>query len=299
MPLETVRVLLQTNEIVPQPVDGVGVRVYSAGGVTLLTEGTSGDADDGLVEFVLDGTASPGTEYVLRFYVIGGAIQNPQRIQVVSPADANDFEITVAQFTLPTSPYPRLCRVSGYVLGPTGAPLPGVDMHFMRCSQPVSIDGALVLGERAAQRTNKSGWFEIDLVRGSSYHVTVDTLVHMREILVPDISGIRLSDLLFPVVRTVTLTPSGPWTISEGDELEVTVEAIVSDRRVLEGTGEDDITYEVADASIVGLSVYSDRLVLTGQSPGSTTLTVTRRDTSIQHVPYDGDTLAEISVTVV
>jgi hypothetical protein len=299
MPLETVHVLLQTDEITPQPVDGVGVRVYSSDGITLLTEGVSGDADDGLVEFVLDGTASPGTESMLLFYIIGGAIQNPQRIQVISPPGDNNFEITVSQFTLPTSPYPRLCRVSGYVLGPTGSPLPGVDMHFMRCSSPISIDGSLVLGERAAQRTSKSGWFEIDLLRGSSYHVTVDTLVHMREIFVPDVAGIRLSDLLFPVVRSVELTPAGPWSIAEGASLDVTVEATVSDYRVLEGTAREDIIYEVDDASVVGLSVCSDRLVLTGRSPGSATLTVTRRDTSIQHVPADGDTLATISVTVV
>lgn len=304
MPLETVRVLLQTDEVSPQPVNGVGVRVFSSGGVTLLTSGTSGDADPGEVEFTLDGSALPGTEYVLRFYILGGSIQSPQRIRVISPpgdapTGANNFEVEVSSFALPTSPHPRLCRVSGYVLGPSGAPLPGVDMHFVRCPSPISLDGSLVLGERVAQRSNQAGWFELDLIRGSAYYVIIDSMIdRQREVTVPDVAGIRLSDLLFPTVRQVSFSPAGPWSLAEGATLEIFPEVLVSDYRVLDGAAPEDVVYTIGDASVVGLSVCSDRLVLTGQSPGVTTLTVTRRDTSIQHVPDDSATLATISVTV-
>lgn len=299
MALETVQVTVFSDALVPVEVDDVVVRVFDSTGTTLITEGTTGGVDPGIVEFSLNGDAD-GTLYQLRFYISGGSILSPQYIEVFSPASgsptgANNFEIIATLFTLPTAADVNLCRASGHVIGPTGAAKRGIDIHFIPLAAPMMVANKVVLGERIAVRTDADGYVSLDLFREGLYLATVESHENIqREITVPDRSSVNIGHLLFPIVSVVEYDPVGPFTVAVDDDLEVTPTVITSSFVELDDVADADVEYTVDDEAIASVSVLSDRIVITGVSPGATNLRVTRRDSSILYVPD-----AEISGGVV
>jgi len=303
MALETVVVSAQDDQLTPQPVDGVVVRVFDDTGTTFITEGTTGSYLPGKVMFTLNGDASP-VSYQLRFYVSGGSVVSPQYIEVYSPAalaptGANNFLVTATTFVLPQATNPRLCRASGYIYGPNGIPRRGIDIHLIPCFNPLIVDGIGVLGERVAIRTDNTGYASVDLFRFGKYLATVESQENVqREIAVPDRSAVNLNDLLFPVVAVVEFDPVGPWTLGVGGSLVLVPELVASDFRTLTGTATEDVKYAVDDTSIATVTVETGTLTLHGLSAGSTTLRVTRKDTSIVRIPDTGIAGGVVSVVV-
>lgn len=305
MPIETVDVLVQDDEVTPNPVDGVNVLVYDATGTTLQTSGITGTPTAGHVEFSLNGEAAPNpVVYQLRFAINGGTIVSPQQIEVYSPASGsptgtNNFEITASLFTLPVATDPRLCRCSGYVRGPDGRPRPGVNIQFIPCFNPLVVDGIGVYSERVETRTDEAGYVVVDLYRDGYYMATVESHENIqRQVLVPDRSSVNINNLLFPVVSAVTFSPVGPWNLTVGGELEITPTVTASDFRTLEGSGAEDVLYAVDDSSIATVDVASDKIVVRGVAAGSTTLTVTRSDTSIVYIPDPGVSGGSVTINV-
>lgn len=303
MALETVDILVQDDEVVPQPVDGVTVRVYDSSGTTLITSGVTGAVTSGHVEFTLDGD-DPPTEYQLRFSVNGGSIVSPQAIEVYSPpasapTGANNFVITASMFTLPPATNIRLCRASGYVWGPNGKPRRGIDMHFIPCFNPLVVDDVGILGERVATNTDEDGYAQTDLLRGGEYLATIESHENIqRHVVVPDRNSININNLLFPIVVDIDFTPAGPWALAVDGELEITPVVTASDFRVLETTAADDVQYATDDPDIADVTVGASTITIRGISPGTTQLRVTRTDESIVYVPDPGIDGGVVTITV-
>lgn len=305
MATETVDVYVQDDQVTPQPVNGIVVRVYDATGTTLITSGTTGSpASDGHVEFSLPGD-NPAIVYQLRFYISGGSIPSPQLIEVYSPPSAaptstNNFQVDATIFTLPTASDPLLCRCSGYVVTPEGQPRKGVDIHLIPCFNPLVAGDKGVLSERVATSSDSDGYVQLDLYRNGKYLATVESQENVeRQVTVPDRSSININHLLFPIVVSATFDPAGPWTMSVGDTLEITPTITASNYQVLDGAAADDLIYEIDDTAVATVSVSNDTIVITAVAAGSATLTLSRADDSIVYIPDPGIDGGTVAITVV
>jgi hypothetical protein len=304
MALETVDILVEDDQVIPAPVDGVVVRVFDATGTTFITEGTTGSpAAPGHVEFTLNGD-DPPIQYSLRFFKSGASFVSPQAIEVYTPpanapTGANNFVVPASIFTIPEATDPRCCRVSGYIYDGGCRPRNGIDIHFIPQFNPLIIDSLGVLGERVSHRTDKDGYISLDLWRNGCYLATIESHENIaRQVVVPDRSSINIMDLLFPVVVKVEYSPAPPWNIPVGTELEIAATVTSSDFRTLEGTAQGDVLYESDDASIAAVTVRDDKIILRGIAPGSANLVASRKDLSVVHVPDNGIDGASASITV-
>lgn len=296
MALETVRIT-EANIL-----DGVVVRVFDSSGTTLVTEGTTGTVDPGVIEFTLPGDLVP-IRYQLRFFKIGYRIDQPLYIDIYSPASGsptgtNNFEFEAFIIGLESAIDSTLCRCSGIVRGPNGRPKRGVDIQFIPKFNPLVVGVNAVLGERVSARTDQNGFVSMDLFRNGLYEVTVQSHENVqREIVVPDRSSVQLAHLLFPVVSEITYSPVGPWTISVDDQLELTPTAMATDFHVL-GLAAEDVCYAIENEAIAALQIVGDRIVLRGIAPGATNLRATRRDNSIVYIPDPGIINGSVGIVV-
>jgi hypothetical protein len=303
MPLETVRVRVVDDSLIPEDVNGVVVRFYDASGTTLITEAVTGAVESGIAEVTLDGDDPPET-YQLRFFLVGGRMTSPRHIAVYSPpalssTGANNFEVTAHLNVLQSSPNPRLCRASGYVWGPDGRPRPGIDMHFIPCFNPLVVEGIGVLGERVAARTDKNGFISVDLIRHGMYTATVESHENLQRIVaVPDRGSVNISHLLFPVVAAVQYDPPGPWSIPRDITLEVIPEVVSTNFQVLTGTAARDVIYSTDDPNVAAVEVTATRIIIHARNPGTTALRIARRDRSIVYLPLPDLGASDVTITV-
>jgi hypothetical protein len=304
MALETVQIKVQDDQIVPQLVDGVVVRVFDQTGTTLITEGTTGSVIAGTAEFTLNGD-NPAITYQLRFYINGGSVLSPQYIQVYSPPSAapppggNTFTITAALFTLPTATNPLLCRVSGFIWGPDGRPKRGIDIAFIPLFRPLVVGEIGVLGERVNTKTDKDGFVQVDLLREGCYFASVESHENVqRDVEVPDRSSVNIMHLLFPIVVKIAYGVIPPIAVPVDGLVTLTPVITASDFRTLEGTAPEDVQYAVDDPSVASVVINQNTIVINGLSAGTTNLRVTRKDASIIYLPDPGIDGAVVQITV-
>lgn len=301
MALEVVDILVQTDDIVPVPVDGVSVFVYDSTGTTLITSGVTG-TPVGHVQFMLSGGSS-SIDYQLRFFVNGGTIKSPQLIEVFSPpagspTGTNNFVVTASLFVLPVAPNTRMCRCSGFVRDASGRPLPGLDMHFLPQFNPLIVDGIAVMGEQVDVRTNKDGYVEFDLYRFGKYQAVVESHENIvRIVAVPNRSSMNIHYMLFPVVVSVSFSPT-PSTVGVGATFTTVPTIIASDFETLTGTALQDVIYTISDPSKAAVTADTNNVYITGVSPGVTNLTVTRKDLSIVYIPDAGISGGVVPLTI-
>lgn len=267
------------------PIEGVLVRVFSEDGSQFFTQGTT-DVE-GHVGFTLF-TA----RYSLRFYKFQVSFRQPQLIDVLEgtnggpPAAGNVFGVEAELVVPPVATDPRLCRASGYFRDITGAPQRYLDLIFIGQFAPVLLEGAGVLSERRAIRTDEQGFACIDLIRCAIYTATVEGSENtLREVKVPDSSNVNLPDLLFPVVGSISLSPSSPFSLAVGDTLDVTPTVLGTNKVPLSGTAVSDVRWSTEDPSIAVVAPTNDKLVLRGVAAGSTRLLAERINTSIIRIP--------------
>jgi len=292
MAIELVTVSIEAAGVPADPVAGVVVRVYDVTGSTVVTEGTT-DAD-GEVQFMLEGADASYTRYQLRTYKVGVAIDQPQYIDVYSPASGsptgtNEFKIEDAVvFSRPAAIDPKLCRLSGYIRDPAGRYRAGRDIHFIYRYKPLIVGEELVLGERISVRTDRDGYVEVDLWRGGVYQAIVEGHENVgRTVYIPDLSSANINYVLFPRPHRVVFDPAPPWNVAVGEELEVEVTLELNSGYTVESTAPEDVEFTVPDGSgVVSLKVLDDRLVFTGIAAGAATLNIERLVTSIS---YDSD----------
>ena len=307
MALETVDILIESDDTIPVPIDGVVVRVYDATGTTLLTSGTTGaPAAVGHVEFTLNGEPAPTPDtYQLRFFYLGATIPSPQSIEVYSPpagspTGTNNFKVVASLLTLPTATDPLLCRASGYIRDASGRPKKGIDIAFIPIFNPLVVENQAILGERVEVRTNKDGYVEVDLFRNGCYQATVESQENIqRQVVVPDRSSVNISNLLFPIVVEVVYDTLPPYALNVGDVLILKPTVTASNFQVLTGAAVEDVLYASGDDSVVVVDTQNiDEVTIRALAPGTTTIEATRRDSSIVYVPDPGITGGSAAVTV-
>lgn len=288
----TVDVYVLDTTVMENPVAGVNVRVLSEDGTSVITQATTDST--GLASFDLPDS----TTYQLRMYAFQVGFINPQLI-VVEPAPAtNEFQVSAQLLAPPVPLDARLCTAYGYFRDVTGAPQANLEAHFIAKFDPVWLDGAAVLSERVIARSDQNGYMQLNLIRNGHFDVTIQGEEDVvRHIKVPDAPNVSLPDLIFPIVNLVELVPPGPYTVAAGAKLSVGITVYASDGENL-GVGCGNIRFQSSDPSILSWDISNAGLVLVGMAPGTATLTITRTDRSIVHIPDAGIANGVLSVTV-
>lgn len=303
------------------PITGVLVRVYDSDGAVFITQQvTSLVGDDAVAEVTLDGD-DPPIEYTIRLSKtgvafdgsLGNASKTPQLITIYSPpAEApggtNNFQIKGETFSRPTATDPRLCRLSGFFRDIAGRPLAGLEMRFINEFGPAVVDSMGIMGEGIDIVTDREGYAVIDLYRNGQYLAWVSGAQAVnsdetsafgfpRHIAVPDQGSVNMPDILFPIVSSITFTPSSV-SLNVGQSVDITTVVTADDGRTLSGTGCNDVYYAVTDTSVANVSVTETKLTVVGIEAGTTTLTATRKDQSIVKIPATGISGQPITITI-
>lgn len=90
----------------------------------------------------------------------------------------------------------------------------------------------------------------------------------------------------------------GPWTVAEGNELVLTPVVTLSSGVTVQGPAAEDLEYTVSDPLVASVSFTETELVVHGNAAGTTTLQISRRDTSIGVLPDPGISAGSLGITV-
>lgn len=193
---------------------------------------------------------------------------------------ANESTLTGSTLSASVATDPSLCRVSGYLKDMQGFPLKGVGLVIRNGYDPIAQAATtLFLGERVQPKTDRDGYVQFDLLRGSLVSVELPNRLfdHTLQCLVPDSASIDLIDFLFPHVVSVSWVTTSPAAVEVGEVIVVELEATLSNGEVIELTGESTTLVSSDDAILLKDSGFS----FSGQSAGSVTLTVDEFDQTL------------------
>ena len=283
MSYQSVDVVVSDNTPLGSPVEGVLVRVFDETNTNFQTEATT-DAD-GRVGFTLF-----TQKWNLRFFKFGTQVPQPQEMEVVEPVFGDPlvqtFDVVAVVFVHPIANDPRLCRASGFFRDVTGAPHAFLDIHVIGQFEPVLLEGAGVLNERRAIRTDEDGFACIAMILGASYTATIQGHEDQQRLInVPDAPSVNLPDLLFPVVESVAFDISGPHSLSVGSTLTLVPTVVSSDGVELVGTATSDVSWKSSDTNVLSVTLGPTELTLTGISAGSAEITAVRTNQTIIRIP--------------
>lgn len=283
--------LLVQDKTTELPISGVLVKVFSSAGDSSFGEMITGA--DGKASFLLYGPQ----RYQARAFKNSTGFTNPTYIDVDPEESSNCFLIAGSTIAVPSSTDPRLCLCSGYFRTPSGAPAAGIDIHIINRFKPLLLEDAGVVSERVRVRTDTNGWMQTPLIRFGEYDVLIEGFEDVaRKISVPDAASCNFPDLVFETVSEVVISDA-PLTVPLEDTLDVYPEVYTTTGRLLEGTAKGDVCWTVEDTDIVTMTVECDKIVLYGLASGTTTLSVTRSDTSIVRIP-DPPLMSPVTITV-
>lgn len=296
MSYQSVDVYVEDSTPAKNPVEGMLVRVFDATNHVFQTEDVTDAA--GRVGFTLWTNT-----YNLRFYKFGAQVKQPQIIEVQAPPVGqpliNAFTVSAMAFQPPIANDPRLCRASGFFRDITGAPQPNLDIHIIGAFSPILLEGAGVLSERRALRTDAEGFACVDLIRCALYTATIQGFEDtQRDISVPDLPSANLPDLLFPVVKEVSLEPPGPYSMVRGSTLELVPTVVGSNGVPLVGPAGSDVQWSSSNDAVLGVALTATSIVLTAKAPGTAELRAVRLNNTIVHIPSTSILGVPQSVTV-
>lgn len=283
--------LCARNSVSNIPLAGVLVRVFGENGQGVYGETLTGD--DGKASFLLDGPR----RYQARAFQFGVGFRNPIHFDV-DPNQSNSFSFAGTTLETPASTDPRFCLCSGTFRTATGAPASGLIIHFTTVFDALVLENASVTTERITVKTNAEGWVQVPLLRFGKYDVLIEGYADVtRQIAVPDASSVSLPNLVFEMVSSITLDLQAPLRVTQGQTLEVRPTVRTTIGRILDGTAQQDVNWGVVNEDVASLTVQWDRLILYGNTTGTTTLTAARLQ-SIVRIPDSPIFLgAEIQVT--
>jgi len=290
----------KTDDTTPVPVQGVRFKLYTAADTYLM----EGDSDaSGNLDIVLQGSADPGTEYIVRLakpsaVIVGGAVQKISVIDPLAVGQTNVFDFVVHHLLLPETSDPQMCRLSGSFVDAALRPIKDLEITFYpREGFPsVRLSGLHFLGEPSAVRdmvlgrevtvkTDKNGYIEVDLPRFGVFDISVQGLqIHglwtLSEVYIPDLAGIDLMELLFPYVSNIVYSPTSVAVAAGGNTVQVDVTPTASNFQLIgnnnlgafiEWVSEDTAIAQVAWDGSLG------KLLITGMAAGTTTVNASRR----------------------
>jgi hypothetical protein len=241
-------VVKDTASPTPNPVEDVRIRIFSSPADLYITELETDS--NGEAEVVLEGAASPtGKEYIIRVNTPVGYYDGPTKtiavIDPLGPTETNIFDfIAYPPPTVPVTADIDMCRLSGFFTDPSLRPLKNLVLLFHPkegypkyviagfpfSGNPTVVKNKIIASERRAN-TDKNGYIELDLARGSTYDVFAQGLdapdhTLLGQVYVPDAAGISIHEVLFPYLKKITYTPATlALTVGQTDEIEVAMES--------------------------------------------------------------------------
>lgn len=287
MSLQPVNIFILDNHAAP--VEGVLVRVYNEDATAFITQGAS-DAD-GFIGLLLESATSP---YQLRFFKTLYSFANPLLIEV-SELEANEFDVPCLTLDAPTPTDARYCIAYGHFKDTTGRALAGIRIEFVPQFNPTILEGQGVLPGRVSAVTDDAGYAQIQLLRNGIYEATISSRQDYRQtVSAPDQPNVRLPDLLFPIVSSITFTPALPNAMSVGDEEAFAFSIMRTD---LNTAGTDAVQWSSSDPNVLAVLPASDVLTLRALAVGTVEVRATRADNGVVRIPDPG--IAGVPVTVV
>jgi len=211
MALQTVNVFVEDNQVIPQPIEDVTVRVFMMDDVTIVTEGLTDAA--GQVSFTLDDV---NPSYLLRYYKFGVAIPQPQQINLTGAAPF-DFETVGERFTHPVATDPLMCRVSGYLRDQFGNAVDGRSITVRPVRDP-AISGlnpsTPIVGEDYVT-TVDDGYVVFDVYKDGLYDVLAPGWIDevLRCEVPADRDWMDIADFLLPTAVLVEFSDTPPLVI--------------------------------------------------------------------------------------
>ena len=303
------------------PIANVVIRVYNSTN-EFVSEGTT-DAS-GVLSLPLSGAPSPGTTYIVRPILANTNFVTPQSIAVVdpiTPPSLNSFNITGTPRSLPIAVNPSYCRISGYLTDVTGAPLAnnlvriepiqeystiGFSHHFT--SSPSVMNSSILLRGRVLE-SDSTGFIDFELPRRGKFKIHLggasNPIEIMESVIVPDLAGASISDVLFPYVASVSFAPTSLSINLTGGSTKGTVLITALDqlgRQINSSILSDLLEFTSSDVSIVSAEVNTTKgeLNLGAAAVGTSTISATRKSsTSAVRVPAETTLTATLVVTVV
>ena len=299
-----------------QPVEGVKIRLFDAVD-TYITEFETDVNGEGT--YVLEGSPDPGTQYIARLTPPAGAlIQNgPTQtfavLDPVVPPNTNTFDfVTEALPSIPVSPDPDMCRISGYFSDSSKRPINNLSLifhpregypDFIISGAPFSGEPSVV-GDRVVasdRRVNadRNGYVEFDLPRGSVFDVYIQGMdapdsTLLAEVYIPDAAGIEIQEVLYPYVKEITYG-SDTITLLVGETVTVSISGEASNLMELDaGDLNGLVEFLVGDESLASIELTEEgELAITGLAAGATTLLAERKPgTAAPRRPSLADILA-------
>jgi len=297
-----------TDDAMPSggTLEDVLVRVYSASGDVFVTEGDTDE--DGGVSFLLDDL----TTYWVRFFLTGYAFDPRLLIEVDDSASSNTFTAEGRDLTaLPPSGVAELCRASGEIVNPFGAPAPSITFVFSLTypPRPLLVGNRYVAPVSAYARSDAEGYFEVDLIRNGLYDVSVEGREdEVWRVKVPDYPAVNVNDLVWPYLAVLEFDEDS-LALSAGDEVEVDLTATLSSRVGLPYEREDgtsvlptdflEFTSSNETVATVKYDVDAEMLVVTALAAGTATVSASVREgAEPSRQPEPSRSLGSITVTV-
>jgi len=293
-----VQIVVKDNQVTPQPVEDVRIRVFDAGDlfVTELDTDAAGEAD-----VVLDGVPDPGLNYIIRLFKSGWQFTAgvTQVIQVQEPLvspETNIFDIEASTPVIPESSHPDMCLISGFIGNSARQPLNKVQMRFLPQlkeptafvsgfpfpGDPTVVDGVSLVSD-VKFGTNEAGYIEILLPRAGFfdchiYGLETPGVQIIQQIYIPDAASARLEDILFPYVVSLEWDLSS-IALAVGETAILTPTLVTSNlQTIVNGTAIESLMNFASDDEAVASVVLQEdgTLSITALKAGSANISGAR-----------------------
>ncbi len=288
---ETVTITIQSDDPSPVPVPGVVVQFFTTLGI-FVTQGTT-DSSGQVTALLAEAT------YNLLFYKQGVSIlpKQPQQIVVIPSPGSNSFTVTGHVSTLPESPDPLRCRISGTLLGVDGMPVQDLRISFRPIPDLTVVGGNMVsVQSQIEEKSTSQGYFQFDLLRGLPYMAYlrgVDKFpllgIEPASLLVigPPLPSMSLVNLLFPLPVLVDFSQSSiSIPLADGPDGSSTLGTIHYSDGSSSGTAPSSRTqpppfaaldYVYSDPTLFTIILSNGSTQVTPLKVGTGTVTLTRK----------------------
>lgn len=278
MPIVTIRVL--SDDPSPSPVVGTVVEFYAVISVIFQTSGVTNSSGEVAVTL-------PNGNYDVLLYKVGLTVlpRQPHRITVDSLL-TNTFEISGHLRVKPESIDPLRCTVSGLVLGVDGKQ--AKHRLIFEPIKTITVLSNMVIAPHSRREvaSNEEGYFEFELLRNtkySGYFVFPQDLFGCEpgklDIITPNLPGVGLDVLLFPVPINFTFS-SSVISLLAGGVIDESIDVALSftDGSVRETLGSPwaGVHLTNTNSDVVEAFIDATKLRLRPLTPGTATITTVR-----------------------
>lgn len=301
--------VISDDTLAEDPIENVQIFVYdnSDAYLTQVNSDSNGEA-----ELPLVGSATPGTDYIVRLRKDGVIFDDPTQtvsiLNPLTPPQTNIFDFTGHVIEIPESLDPDMCTVYGYFTDVSLLPVRRLKFEFKPMPQFIETgvyapagssrllgvfnsDPSLVrdriLTRSVKGESDKDGFISVELPREGHFEVHIhgleDPIEITERIYIPNAASARLIDLLYPFVQSVVVD-TDPISVAEGESVQVGITVTLSSTEVITDINhlQDLIEITVDDDTIAEATLFSgEEITVKGLQAGSTTVVVTRKEDPI------------------